>query len=250
MVHFGEDFWIDKVPPVPKVVILCGGRGERLGEVSLETPKPMVEIGGKPIVYHVMHSFAQYGFKRFTLAVGYLGHLVDWYFRDSSNYPSDWVVTILPTGAQTQNGGRLKRIRSYLSNDLFFLAWCDGLSDIDFIKMLEFHKNHKKFCTVAAIHPPEQFGRLEITDDQVTAFYEKGQSEKWINGGFFLCEPPVFDYIEGDNSQWETTPMIRLADDRQLMAFRHSGFWQCMDTAKDHRYLEKLCQSCPPWIRQ
>lgn len=239
MVHFGEDH--EPSSTMPPVVILCGGRGERLGGLTVERPKPMVEIGGKPILWHIMRHFQHYGCEDFILALGYLGWVVEYYFKEQDGFNGH--VRCIPTGWDTQNGGRIKRLSGHLYRT-FFMAWCDGVSDIDLENMLTFHRKHGKLCTVAAVHPPSRFGEMVINGSQVQTFVEKPTNVGWINGGFFICEPGVLEYIGGDLSpdkvQWERTPMERLAKDGQLMAYKHTGFWRCMDTDKDQRELEEM----------
>lgn len=231
--------------PDVKVVILCGGRGERMGELTAERPKPMIEIGGKPILRHLMGHYAQHGFTHFILALGYLGWVVREYAAADLPW---WVVQQEQTGWATQNGGRIKRLTPYLTGGTFLMSWCDGLSDIDLTAMLAFHRRHGKLCTVAVVHPPGRFGVIEISGDLVTAVWEKAPGIEWINAGFFVCEPGVLDYIAGNDSQWEREPMARLAADGQLMAFTHTGFWQCMDTPRDRDALEKVWASGQaPW---
>lgn len=239
-----------------KVIILCGGRGERMGELTDERPKPMVEIGGQPILWHIMRHFAEHQFTQFILALGYHGWMIQDYFQDPGSHPAGWTVQLVPTGWKTQNGGRLKRLAPYLGGETFLMVWCDGVSNLDLTAMLAFHQSHGRLCTVATVQPPERFGSLEIAWSnapgynygRVTEFYEKVRSSRWINAGFFACEPGVLDYI-GDDDQWERGPMERLAKDGELMAFaQHEIFWQCMDTAKDRRLLEELWASGrAPW---
>lgn len=261
MAHFGEMTQIITRETSPQVVILCGGRGERLGGLTLERPKPMIEIGGKPILWHIMQHFAQHGFTDFTLALGYLGWVVDWYFKDPES-TDGWTVNRVPTGWETQSGGRVKRLASQITGT-FLMSWCDGVSDIDLTAMLRFHKDHGKLCTVVAVRSPERFGSMELSFcggqakpggaafAQVTSFREKRQSVQWINGGFFVCEPGVLDYVAGDATQWEHEPMEKMAKDGELMAFTHQGFWQCMDTEKEQRMLDEMWRmGRAPWIHR
>lgn len=252
-VHFGEyeNHESADATSMPPVLILCGGRGERLGDLTLERPKPMVEVGGAPILVHVMRQFVRHGCTDFTLALGYLGWAVEYYFREPTGLGDGVTVACVPTGWDTQNGGRIRRALPRFRRT-FFMAWCDGVSDLDLTAMLAFHRRHGKLCTVAAVHPPERFGHLEIEyeacaagnypgrGNQVVAFDEKPQSAAWINGGFFVCEPGIGAYLGDDRTQWEREPMARLAKDGELMAFAHPGFWQCMDTEKDRRELERV----------
>jgi glucose-1-phosphate cytidylyltransferase len=229
-----------------QVVILCGGRGERMGGLTLERPKPMIEIGGRPILWHIMQHFARHGFTDFTLALGYLGWVVDWYFKDPES-ADGWTVHCVPTGWETQSGGRVKRLAPHLTGT-FLMSWCDGLSDIDLTAMLAFHRDHGKLCTVAAVHPPARFGELILDGDSVQAFVAAPRNVGWINAGFFVCEPGVLDYIEGDRTPWEDAPMVGLAKVGELVAFRHAAFWQCMDTEKEQRLLDELWRSGrAPW---
>jgi glucose-1-phosphate cytidylyltransferase len=183
------------------------------------------------------------------LALGYLGWVVDWYFKDPES-TDGWTVRRVPTGWETQSGGRVKRLASSLTGT-FMMSWCDGVSNIDLTAMLAFHRTHGKLCTVATVHPPARFGELVIDDaDHVQEFTEKPDTAGWINAGFFVCEPGVLEYIEGDRTSWERTPMVSLAKDGELMAFRHEGFWQCMDTEKEQRMLDDLCRrGRAPWLK-
>ncbi len=253
-----------------KVAILAGGVGSRLAEETEIKPKPMVEIGGRPILWHIMMHYAYYGFNEFVIALGYKGEYIKKYIVDYCSLNSnltvnlkdgkvavhngngqaqDWTVDLIDTGQATLTGGRIKRLAPYLGNRTFMLTWGDGVSTVDLHKLRDFHKSHGKLATVSAVRPPARFGRLEIQADQVVEFSEKPQlGEGWINGAFFVLEPGIFDYIEGDDTQWEREPMERLARDGQLMAYRHTGFWQCMDTLRDKRLLESLWQSGDaPW---
>ena len=236
----------------PKVVILCGGRGERMGEMAAERPKPMVEVGGQPLLWHIMKHYERHGHRHFVLAVGRFGSLVQDYVNGLTNIG---FVQGENTGWTTQNGGRVKRLAPYLT-ETFFLAWGDGVTDLDLGTMLSFHRSHGKLCTVATVQPPERFGGLEISwcnapgynFGPVREFRERGRSDQWINAGIFVCEPGVLGYVEGDGTQWEQAPMHRLVEDGQLMAFAHDGFWQCMDTPRDRRVLEELWASGnAPW---
>jgi glucose-1-phosphate cytidylyltransferase len=253
-----------------KVAILAGGVGTRLAEETDIRPKPMVEIGGKPILWHIMMHYAFYGFKEFVIALGYKGEYIKKFMVDYCSLNSnltvnlsngkvdvhdgngelqDWTVHLIDTGQVTLTGGRVKRLASYLENTTFMLTWGDGVSNVDLHKLLAFHRGHGRLATVTAVRPPARFGRLEIQCDQVVEFSEKPQlGEGWINGAFFVLEPGVFDYIEGDDTQWEREPMERLAREGQLMAYRHEGFWQCMDTLRDKKLLNDLWErGNPPW---
>ena len=257
-----------------KVAILAGGVGSRLSEETEIKPKPMVEIGGKPILWHIMKHYARYGFKDFVIALGYKGDYIKRYMLDYANLSSDlrvdfgraqvwrdgngngnghhdedWCVELVDTGLDTATGGRIKRLKPKIGNERFLLTWGDGVSNVDLRKLIAFHEAHGKLATVTAVRPPARFGRLEIDGDRVTEFSEKPQlGEGWINGAFFVIEPQVFDYIDGDTTQWEHAPLERLAREGQLMAYRHDSFWQCMDTLRDRKLLEQLWQSgSPPW---
>lgn len=251
-----------------KVGILAGGMGSRLSEETVVKPKPMVEIGGRPILWHIMMHYSCYGYKNFVIALGYKGEYIKKYMVDycslNSNLtvnlktgdvetqggsPQDWVVELIDTGMRTNTGGRIKRLAPYLGNETFMLTWGDGVSNVDLHALLRFHRSHGKLATVTAVRPPARFGRLELDDSQVVSFQEKPQmSEGWINGAFFVLEPGIFDYIEGDHTQFEREPLENLARDGQLMAFKHEGFWQCMDTLRDKVRLEKLWESGnAPW---
>jgi glucose-1-phosphate cytidylyltransferase len=228
----------------------------------------MVEIGGRPILWHIMRYYAHFGHKNFVIALGYKGEVIKKYMVDycklNSNltvrlddgevtihngYRADWTVDLIDTGIDTLTGGRIKRLAPYLGSERFMLTWGDGVADVDLDALLAFHQSHGKLATLTAVRPPARFGHLAINNDQVTEFSEKPQTkEGWINGAFFVLEPGVFDYIEGDASQWEKEPLERLAKDGQLMAYRHTSFWQCMDTLRDKRLLETLWQQGdPPW---
>ncbi len=251
-----------------KVAILAGGVGSRLSEETDLKPKPMVEIGGRPILWHIMMHYAHYGFKDFAIALGYKGDVIKKYMLDycslqydltikiqngdvirHGNGNLDWTVDLIDTGIDTQTGGRIKRLAPYLDNQTFMLTWGDGVSNVDLHELLAFHRSHGKLATVTAVRPPARFGHLAFDGDRIVEFSEKPQtSEGWINGAFFVLEPGVMDYIAGDKTQWEREPMERLARDGQLMAYRHSSFWQCMDTLRDKRLLQELWDSgSPPW---
>ena len=252
-----------------KVAILAGGKGTRLAEETQVRPKPMVEIGGEPILTHIMRIYAHYGFSEFVVALGYKGEVIKRYFADYAtlsgnltfklNQPTplehddaglpDWTVQLVETGEETMTGGRVKRLKSWLGNERFFLTWGDGLSDIDINRLLEFHKSHGKLATVTAVRPQARYGHMRFDGNQVVAFEEKPQTaEGWINGAFFVLEPQVLDYIEGDSVMFEHAPMENLASDGQLMAYFHDGFWSAMDTLRDKRVLENLWDSGQrPW---
>lgn len=253
-----------------KVVILAGGKGTRLAEETEIRPKPMVAIGGRPILWHIMSHYAHYGHKDFYIALGYKGEVIKRYIVDHSSLQGDltvdlrrgrvvhhtggmpeldWTVHLVETGDETQTGGRIKRLAPYIGRETFLLTWGDGVSNVDLDRLVAFHKSHGRLATVTAVRPPARYGRLDIEGDRVAHFAEKPQlSEGWINGAFFVLEPAVFDYIEGDHIVWEKEPMERLAAEGQLMAYRHDGFWQCMDTLREKYILEELWQSGKaPW---
>jgi glucose-1-phosphate cytidylyltransferase len=251
-----------------KVGILAGGVGSRLSEETVSKPKPMVEIGGQPIIWHIMKHYAHYGHDKFVIALGYKSEFIKRYICEfvslTSNITVDcgnravihhggeplrWTIDLIDTGQNTQTGGRIKRLAPYFGNERFFMTWGDGVSTIDLDALLAFHKKHGRLATVSAVRPPARFGRLDLDGDQVASFAEKPQlSEGWINGAFFVLEPGVFDYIAGDDTPFEREPLERLASDGQLMAYRHEGFWQCMDTLRDRVRLEELWASGQaPW---
>lgn len=227
----------------------------------------MVEIGGRPILWHIMKQYTHFGINDFIVCLGYRGYVVKEYFNNYNlhmsnvtldirtgertiheNIAEPWRVTLVDTGAETMTGGRLKRIKPWISNETFCFTYGDGVSDIDIRTLLDFHRHHKRLVTVTAIQPPGRFGVLEIQDQRVVGFSEKTDTRDAINGGFFVAEPEALDYIEGDETIWERSPMERLAADGQLMAYRHHGFWQPMDTLRDKRLLEELWQSGnAPW---
>jgi glucose-1-phosphate cytidylyltransferase len=251
-----------------KVAILAGGWGTRLAEETDKKPKPMVEIGNKPILWHIMMIYAHYGFNEFVIALGYKGEVIKKYILDygalyndltvnlgnrdvkfHSNNNLDWTVELIDTGLKTQTGGRIKRLAPYLRNETFMLSWGDGLADIDINKLLAFHRSHGKLATLTAVRPPARFGHLGLNGDVVEEFSEKPQTrEGWINGAFFVLEPGVFDYIEGDKTRWEKEPLEQLSKDKQLMAYKHTSFWQCMDTLRDKKTLQKFWEpGDAPW---
>ncbi len=251
-----------------KVAILAGGYGSRLAEETEIKPKPMVEIGGRPILWHIMKHYACYGFKDFVIALGYKGEVIKKYMIDYCSLHSnltvnmhsgevhvhdgprqDWTVELIDTGIRTQTGGRIKRLAPYLKDGTFMLTWGDGVSDVNLLELLAFHRSHGKLATLTAVRPPARYGHLEIQGEQVMVFDEKPQTkEGWINGAFFVLEPGIFDYIDGDDTVWEKEPLERLARDGQLMAYRHTSFWQCMDTLREKYILESLWESGKaPW---
>lgn len=255
---------------VMKVIILAGGRGTRLAEETSARPKPMVEIGGRPILWHLMSFYASFGQKEFLVACGYKGDIIKEYFKNIAVHESDffvnlrdgslrviqgsrldWEVGLIDTGLDTMTGGRLRRLRSLVNNETCMATYGDGLSDVDVQALLDFHRAHGKLATVTAVRPPARFGGLRLADDVVEEFTEKPRAESgWINGGFFVFEPGVFDYLEGDETILERDPLERLARDKQLMAYRHDGFFQPMDTVRERDLLESLWASGrAPWKR-
>lgn len=251
-----------------KVIILAGGFGTRLSEHTEVIPKPMVTVGGRPILWHIMKTYAHFGHKDFHLALGYKAEVIKEYFL---NYRSlnadftvnllsgeveplevediDWRVTLVDTGPESMTGGRVKRMQSYIGNETFMLTYGDGVADIDIDALLKFHKRHGKMVTVSAVHPGARFGELEIQKQQVISFKEKPQLTKgWINGGYFICEPEFFDFIIGDQTILEHDPLEKVAAIGELMAYHHDGYWQCMDTKRDRDNLEELWKSNKaPW---
>ncbi len=257
--------------PKIKVAILAGGRGTRLAEETTVKPKPMVEIGGRPILWHIMMHYSCFNMHEFIIALGYKGECIKRYMLESANFHGDltvriggnhnghvvqdnephppWTVKLVETGDATQTGGRIKRLEPYLRDGTFMLTWGDGVSNIDLNQLLAFHRSHGKLLTLTAVRPPARYGHLVFNGHRVVEFSEKPQTaEGWINGAFFVCEPEVFDYIDGDATIWEREPLEGLAKDGQLMAYCHDSFWQCMDTVRDKIRLEELWhESNPPW---
>ena len=253
-----------------KVIILCGGLGTRLSEETHIKPKPMVEIGGKPILWHIMKFYEKYGLDNFILALGYKGEVIKDYFINyharSSNLTThlksgqieysdppieNWKVSMIDTGLDSQTGGRLLRLKPYFqSKDTFMLTYGDGLCDVDISGLLDFHKSHGRIATVTAVRPPARFGDLNIINNCVKHFEEKPQAgEGWINGGFFVFEPAIFDFIEDDLTILEKAPLEKLAEKGELMAFQHPGYWQSMDTLRDKRALEEIwTKGKAPWL--
>jgi glucose-1-phosphate cytidylyltransferase len=254
-----------------KVAILAGGLGSRISEETEIKPKPMVEIGGRPILWHIMKHYAHHGYRDFVVALGYKGEVIKRYMVEyaslhsdltvdlragsvrrngngNGSEPDDWTVDLIETGQETATGGRIKRLAPHVGDGTFMLTWGDGVSNIDLDSLLAFHRAHGKLATLTAVRPPARFGHLELDGDRIGEFSEKPQiGEGWINGAFFVLEPGVFDYIDGDATQWEREPLERLAEDGQLMAYRHEDFWQCMDTIRDKKLLEELWKDGAPW---
>jgi glucose-1-phosphate cytidylyltransferase len=251
-----------------RVVILAGGRGTRLAEETVTRPKPMVEIGGRPILWHIMSIFASHGHDDFLVACGYKGELIKEYFANFFIHNSDffvnqrdgtreivgdsgfaWRVGVIDTGIETMTGGRILRLRKWLGEQTFMVTYGDGLGNVDINALIAFHRSHRKIATVTAVHPPSRYGALDLEGATVREFSEKPQTgEGWINGGFFVFEPGVFDYLTDDRTILEREPLERLAKDRQIMAHRHTGFWQPMDTVREREALESLWSSGKaPW---
>lgn len=252
-----------------KVAILAGGLGTRLAEETVVKPKPMVLIGDQPILWHIMRLYASFGFKEFLVALGYKGDVVKDYFINyyhrmhscsvslsnggvtphQSEDKIDWIVHLLDTGLETQTGGRIKRLYDFVGKERLLLTYGDGLSNVNIKSLLKFHQEHGKLATVTAVRPPARFGSIVFGTGNTISFQEKVQAgEGWINGGFFVLEPEVTEYLSGDDSIWEREPMEALAAEKQLVAFKHEGFWQCMDTLRDVRFLNQLWESGnPPW---
>lgn len=244
-----------------KVVILAGGVGSRVSEESVIRPKPMIEIGGKPILWHIMKIYSHFGFKEFVICLGYKGYMISEYFAHYHLHMSDvtvnlenndvevhtsssepWKVTLVNTGEHTMTGGRIKRIQPYVGNETFMLTYGDGLADIDLKKLLEFHCSHGKSVTLTAVKPAGRFGLLDLEgSNRVRTFSEKpGGDGSYKNGGFFVCEPRIFDYLTDDSTIWEREPLERLAEDGELMAYKHDSFWAALDTLRDKNQLEAL----------
>lgn len=246
-----------------KVLILAGGYGTRLSEATDVKPKPMVEIGGKPILWHILKTYSHHGFNDFVILLGYKGYVIKEYFANYFLHQSDltidisnnkieihnnssepWKVTLIDTGLDTLTGGRIKRAAKYINNETFLLTYGDGVADVDIKKSVEFHKKHGKLVTMTAIQPEGRFGALDIQGDHIRSFVEKPKGDgSWINGGFFVCQPEVLNYIDGDSTIFERQPLERIAQAEQLMAYKHEGFWQCMDTMRDKNKLEELWAS-------
>jgi glucose-1-phosphate cytidylyltransferase len=257
---------------IVKVAILCGGFGTRLSEETQLRPKPMVEISGKPILVHIMNRYSAYGFNDFTLALGYKAEFIKSYFLNYHTLNSDfkvdlssgnieyfqraqsnWKVSLVDTGLESLTGGRVARLKPFLESEkAFFLTYGDGLADLDLTKLAAFHKSHGKIATITTVRPNARFGEMILDEAKVVSFKEKPQATQgWINGGFFVFDRRIFDYFkEGDQTVLEGSPLENLAKDGQLMAYKHEGFWQCMDSVRDRNYLEELSQSGqPPWVK-
>ena len=253
-----------------KVIILAGGFGTRLSEYTESIPKPMVTVGGKPLLWHIMNTYATFEHKDFYIALGYKSEVIKEYFLNYRTLNSDftvdlsnggilahqqdavdWKVTLVDTGLNSMTGGRVKRMRDFIGDEPFLLTYGDGLANVDLDALVKFHKSHGKMVTVSAVHPSARFGELDINNNVVTLFKEKPQiTQGWINGGYFVMEPKFFDLIEGDSTILEKEPLEKVAQMGELMSFKHDGFWQCVDTKRDRDSLEKMCQAGnPPWER-
>ena len=250
-----------------KVVILAGGLGTRIAEFTSVIPKPMIPIGGKPILWHIMNSYSNYGHDEFLIALGYKAEIVKEYFLNyralNTNFeialdsgeisfqkqePVDWKVSLVDTGIDTLTAGRVHQMQDYVGNETFMLTYGDGVANIDINALLDFHKSHGKLVTITAVHPPSRFGELTLDGNKVSNFHEKSQMGlSWINGGYFVIEPGFFDLLKGKNTMMELEPLEEAARLGELMAFRHEGFWQCMDTKRDHEHLEELWKTTAPW---
>ncbi len=221
-----------------KVVILAGGYGTRLSEYTKTIPKPMVRIAGKPIILHIMEHYAKYGFKDFYIALGYKGNEIKKFFK---NKKLNWKINLIDTGQNTKTGGRIKRLKKFLGNSTFMMTYGDGISNIDFKKLIKFHKKNKRLVTLTAVRPPARFGVLKLEGPRVKYFKEKSKlDEGWINGGFFVVEPSFLKFIKNDQTYLEKQPLEIITKKGQLNAFRHHGFWQCMDTKRDKDRLEEI----------
>lgn len=251
-----------------KAVILAGGFGTRLSEETTLKPKPMVEIGGKPILWHIMKIFSTYDVNEFVIALGYKSEVIKEYFLNfyainnditvdlasgkttiHEGKQPDWKIHLVDTGLNTMTGGRLKRVRKWLGDEPFFFTYGDGVADINLHALLDFHRAHGKLATVTTVRPPARFGNIGFAEERITEFYEKPEAgEGWINGGYFVLNPKAIDYIDGDDTVWEQEPIRRLVAEEQMMGYRHAGFWSCMDTLKEKNLLEQLwTQPDTPW---
>lgn len=251
-----------------KVVILAGGLGTRLSEYTEAIPKPMVRIGNKPMLWHIMQRYAKFGHNDFLVALGYKSEVIKEYFlnykilnsdftidlkngsiKSENSDPVDWRVSLIETGTNTMTGGRLRRLKDHIGNETFMLTYGDGISDINIEELIAFHKSHGKLVTMSAVRPGARFGELELDGNRIVSFQEKPQlHEGWINGGFFVIERAFLDLIDGDETMLERSPLEKAAKLGQLMAYRHQGFWQCMDNKRDVDALESLSNNNPPWL--
>ncbi len=251
-----------------KVVILAGGFGTRISEETILKPKPMIEIGGMPILWHLMKIYSHYNVNEFVICCGYRGYMIKEYFANYSLHTSDvtidiknnetvihkrytepWKITLVDTGLDTMTGGRLKRIKEFVEDETFCFTYGDGISNVNISKIIDFHKQNKPIATVTAVSPPGRFGNLEIQGNQIIDFKEKPQGDgNWINGGFFVLEPKVFDYIDGDTTVWEKQALEKIVKENKLLAYKHDGFWQPLDTLRDKNHLEDLWnRNKAPW---
>ncbi len=251
-----------------KVIILAGGFGSRLSEFTQTIPKPMVPIGGKPIIWHIMNRYSKFGYKDFGVALGYKAEILKNYFANYkvvnsdftvelfsgkvetlNNSDVDWRITLVDTGLNTKTGGRIKQMKNHIGNETFMVTYGDGIADIDIDKLLHFHRSHGKLVTMTAVRPTARFGELRLEGNLVKKFEEKPQLEEgWINGGFFVMEPAFLELIQGDDVMLEREPLEKAAELGELMAYRHKGFWQCMDTKRDNELLEEMWANGAPWI--
>ncbi len=251
-----------------KVIILAGGFGSRLSEFTNVIPKPMVPIGGKPILWHIMNRYSKFGYKDFSVALGYKAEVIKNYFANYrvansdftvdlssgrieplNNSVIDWRITLVDTGLHTKTGGRIKQMKNYIDNETFMVTYGDGIADIDLKELLEFHRSHGKLVTMTAVRPSARFGELLLEGNAVKRFEEKPQlGEGWVNGGFFVMEPDFLEFIHDDEIMLEREPLEKAAELGQLMAYRHEGFWQCMDTKRDNELLEEMWANGAPWI--
>lgn len=237
-----------------KVIILAGGYGTRLAEETDCKPKPMVNIGSRPLLWHILKNYSSQGFNEFIIALGYKGEMIQEYFstpveRRASECFSEWRIQAIETGLDTGTGGRLKKLASFIEGSTFMMTYGDGLANVDIGQLLKFHKSHGKLATITAVRPPARFGALHLEGERVTHFEEKPQTgEGWINGGFFVLEPQVLEYIKSDHTMFEQEPLRRLSEDNQLMAYRHDAFWHCVDTLRDLRLLDEVWKKGKaPW---
>jgi glucose-1-phosphate cytidylyltransferase len=221
-----------------KCVILAGGKGTRISELSKNTPKPMINVLGEPIIVKIMKLYSKYGIKKFIIAAGYKKKIIKKYFEKKKF--NNWNVQIIDTGLNTMTGGRVKRLKKYIGNETFMLTYGDGISNVNIKKLLSFHFKNKKIATLTAVRPPARFGAIKLKGNKITYFKEKSKlDEGWINGGFFVLEPKIFDYIKSDRTFFEREPLQKISKIKELYAFKHNGFWQCMDTLRDKELLEK-----------
>ncbi len=221
-----------------KVIILAGGFGTRISEYTKTIPKPMIKINKKPILHHIMDHYSKYGYKEFCIALGYKGEVIKKYFKNKKI--SNWKINLVETGKNTMTGGRLKKFKKIVNNETFMITYGDGLSDININKLVKFHKKNNKIATLTAVRPPARFGAVKLKGNKVSYFKEKSKlDEGWINGGFFVMEPAIFKYISGNKTFLEKEPLVNISKKGELVAYKHEGFWQCMDTKRDKELLEK-----------